>query len=231
MKFSLCLFLLSPVFIVCAANISANDLEKRNPGHINPRDFPECLHIGRPSKAFVTVDAGAYGMLFDLVLISQSGKISASFTRTGGIGAPIAVTFHGEKFGTDIVTIFAPGQPDILPLTATIRVLPSFDPPQELSTHPTDKMSHPVPDAEDYLLFHEIIYRWRSKEGVMDYGVDTYDAEIQITEGSIFSGRGNRGKAWVTPGERYYWRVQAKIETCDSREAWTRFSPYIPFDG
>ena len=89
------------------------------------------------------------------------------------------------------------------------------------------------PDAEGdpNNLDHEIIYHWRPKEGVKDYGVSTYDSELHKTEGAMFSARGNRGMAWVTPGERYFWRIQAVIDTCRGGEAWTRYSAYIPFDG
>jgi hypothetical protein len=230
MKSFTILLILTLVLITWVANGNAGDLSAQKSGGITSQDIPECLHIGIPVKAMILVDSGEAGYLFDLALISQSGKVSASFRRTGGIGAPIEVTFHGEDFGTDIVTIISPGKPYLAPLTSTIRVLPSFEPPQDLSMHPTEIMSHPVPDAESDTLFREVIYRWRPKEGVKDYGVDTYDSELSHTQGSMFSARSTRGMAWVTPGERRYWRIQAKIDTCRGGERWTRNSAYIPFD-
>ena len=202
-------------------------------GQIVADGVPDCLHVGDSVEVLVSVDASGRRDDFNLAVSATNGIVSATLERANGLAAPTAVIFRGERFGEDSITISVPSRPDIIPLTANIRVLPSFEPPQGLSTHPTDKFSHPVPDAENdpNILFRVIIYRWRPKEGVKDYAVATYNAERRKTEGSLFSARGNRGMAWVTPGESHFWRIRAKIDTCDGGEAWTRYSPFIPFDG
>ena len=202
----------------------------REPERIIAKSIPECLHIGDVVEALVLVDAGEAGDKFDLAISAENNLVSATPELSKDLSEPIAVIFRGEKFGEDRVSLHVPGRPDIAPLITKIRVLPSFEPPQGLTTHPTTILSYSEPDPEGSPLEREIILRWWPKIGVQAFGIDMFSDRRRQASGTLEFADTNSAKQWALPGERHYWSIHAKIDTCTGGEVWTPSSPLIPFD-
>jgi len=195
-------------------------------------NVPECQHVGDEIEALALIDAGKAGNEYGLAVSSETRNVNVTSELEKGHGAPTAVMFRGEKFGEDIVTLSVPDRPDITPFTATIRVLPSFDPPQGLTTHPTENFSHIDPDADHdpSRALREIIFRWRHKDGVKVYGIHSFNSQKRETHVFIAPDGKNSALEKAGPGQSHFWSMQAKIDTCAGVEVWTPSSPLIPFD-
>ena len=212
--------------------------EARELRWVAAKGIPECLYVGQTVEARVWPEPAVKGDAFDLTVQTDSGKVSATPARAKNRAAPVSIAIRGEKVGRERMVIRAPGRPYVAPLTAFIRIVPSIEPPRELTTQVTDNVSRIGRYAEMWMAYdqewaiaREVVLGWQSKDGVGTFVISLFTSQ-QTPFGSSFhvSGSDNSYVARVPPGASYYWRIKAFFGNCEGDAILTPESPFVPFD-